>query len=375
MLLLISYLLFSNTKNFNFTNTSTTIHMIDNNTIQISEHPFFPLGFYHDSYNLPFQKLIQAVRDISISGFNTIYASCNNLDNYGIFLDEAERLGIYVITQFNIEDPLAVVKKFKDKPAILGWSIADDAGDHASRDQILAFHKQIKAIDPKHYTYISISGWSRKWSEYTDVADLIGGQSYPIGYPFNNKPQGLPNDLITVYHVFNIGRFEANKHKRPVIANLQTFNWKNERWPTDDEVYNMTYQAILAGVKGILFYSYEIDEDKSITQQPYIWSRLKSIVPEINRLSPVFLEGTLTKLDTKFNDVVAGQWTYQSSSYIIVINTSLQDIRQVAIKIPTKTTSLVQPLFPNRPSGMVIKDSELRGFIKPGDVHIYQLSS
>jgi hypothetical protein len=35
------------------------IDMTNNNTIQISIQPFLPLGFYYDSYNLPFQKLVQ----------------------------------------------------------------------------------------------------------------------------------------------------------------------------------------------------------------------------------------------------------------------------------------------------------------------------
>ncbi|WP_193198739.1 hypothetical protein [Nostoc sp. MG11] len=353
---------------------NSTIKNNSNSTIRIKGKPFFPFGFYHESYNLTFQQLIQAVRDLAAAGFNTIFASCDNLDNYGVFLDEAERVGVFVITSFNVDDPLAVVKKFKDKPAVLGWGIADDVGDHETRNEILAFHKQIKAIDPKHFTYISISGWSRKWLGHSNIADLIGGQSYPISYPFNNKPKGLANDLSTVHHVFNIGRFEANKYNRPVIANLQTFRWEEGRWPTANEVYNMTYQALLAGVKGILFYTYEGYKDNSIRQKPDVWSRVKSIVPEINRLTPVLLEGTLTKLDTKFDDVLAGQWIYGNSVYLVVLNTSQTETRQVVITIPTPAKGSAQPLFSGRPSGMRFQDGKLRGFIKPEDVHIYQLS-
>lgn len=343
-------------------------------TIIVDSRPFFPFGFYHVSFYLTANQRIKAIRDIAAAGFNTIHASCSKLDDYGAFLDEAKRLGIYVITEFKGTNPIAVVRQFKDKPAVLGWSIADDGGDHQSSAQILNLHRQVKAADPKHLTYISVSGWSKNWAGYAHVADLIGGQSYPIGYPFGNQPKGLPNDLSEVNYVFNLARAEADKRNRPVIANLQTFNWSGQRWPTADEVYNMTYQALLAGVKGILFYTYD-DGESRIRDNPDVWNRVKSMVPEINKLSPVLLEGTLTKLDTQVDDLFAGQWTHGSSVYVVVLSTSPTKTRQVSITIPARAKGSAQPLFRERPSGMVFENGKLSGLIKPGDVHVYQLSN
>jgi beta-galactosidase/beta-glucuronidase len=142
------------------------------NAIKINGKSFFPLGFYHTSFQLELQKKIEALQDMAAVGFNTIHASCNDFNEYNIFLDEAYRLGVYVITEFKGTEPLDVVAKFKDKPAVLGWSIADDVGDHENSDQIWELHKKVKAIDPKHFTYISISGWSKKWDDYAHVADI-----------------------------------------------------------------------------------------------------------------------------------------------------------------------------------------------------------
>lgn len=312
------------------------------------------------------------MQDMAAVGFNTIHASCNDFNEYNIFLDEAYRLGVYVITEFKGIEPLDVVAKFKDKPAVLGWSIADDAGDHENSDQIWELHKKVKAIDPKHFTYISISGWSKKWDDYAHVADIIGGQSYPIGYPFNNRPKNLPNHLIEVNYVFNKGRAAADKYDHPIIGNLQTFAWKDSRFPTPDEVQNMTYQALLSGVNGILFYTYE-DKDNRIKENPDVWNRLKLTVAQINKMSPVLLQGTFFKLNTKWDDVLANLWTYRNIIYVVVINTSPTEARKVSLSFPIQKKKLAKPLFPELPSGMTLKNGKLSGLIKPGDVHVYQL--
>jgi hypothetical protein len=354
-------------------NVNRQVYPIQSRTIKVAKtKPFFPLGFYHVSHRLNSQQRMAALRDIAAAGFNVIHAGCSNLDDYNQFLDEAERLGVYVITEFNDVDYRLVVKKFKNKPAVLAWNIADDAGDHQTRNEILDMHQQIKAIAPHQYTYISISGWSRKWPEFADVGDLIGGQSYPIGNTLTNQPQGLPNKLIAVNHIFNIARTESKKYNRPFIANLQTFKWKNQRSPTSREVYNMTYQSILAGAKGILFFPYD-DGENLIRNDDPLWKRLRSLPPEINQLSPVLINGGVTKLNTNNAQLLAGQWKYQGNYYIIIVNTSSSQAIKTSIAFPSKSRSL-HSLFPGHPSGMVLRNGRLRGSIQPEDVHIYRIA-
>jgi hypothetical protein len=353
---------------------SKTVNQVNVAKIQTTKgEKIFPLGFYHVSHRRTSQQRLEALQDIAAAGFNIIHAGCGNLDDYNDFLDEAERLGVYVITEFNDIDYHLVVKKFANKAAVIGWNIADDAGDHKTKAQILDMQKQVKALDPRHYTYVSVSNWSKKWAEFADAGDLIGGQSYPIGYPFKNKPKGLPNTLIEVNHVFNIGQKEATKHGRPVIANIQVFKWDNKQLPTSKEVYNMTYQSLLAGVKGILFFAYDDGGENQIHANGKLWDLLKSVAPELNKLSPVLIDGTLTKLNTKNEQLLAGQWKYQNSLYVIVANTSQTKTIATSMTIPLKQ-GLVKTLFPGRPSGMSLRNGTLRGSVKPEDVHIYQIS-
>jgi hypothetical protein len=337
-----------------------------------SGKPFFPLGFYHVSNRLTAQQRMVALQDTAAAGFNVIHAGCSNLDDYSKFLDEANRLGVYVITEFDYTNYAQIVQKFKDKPAVLGWNIGDDAGDHKTKVEILDLEQKIKEIDPSHYTSISISGWSRKWAEFADAADLIGGQSYPIGYTLSNKIQGLPNTLIEVNHSFKLATTETSRRNRPFIANIQAFRWDNQRSPTANEVYNMTYQSLLAGVKGILFFAYSDGGKNQIRDNPPVWNRLKSIVPEIDQLSPILLDGTLTNLDTKNKELLAGQWEYKNHFYVIIVNTS--QTKKIAASIKTSAhKSFAKTFFPGRPSGMKLRNRYLSGSVNPEDVHIYQI--
>jgi hypothetical protein len=340
--------------------------------ILVDKDLFFPFGFYASSFN-PTQRN-KVLQEIADAGFNTMFVFWSNIDKYEAFLDEAERIGMKIITELRGPGQLPIVQDYKNKSAVLGWGIADDAGDHWSSEKILEFHRQVKKVAPNNFTYISVSNWSKKWAKYSHVADLIGGQSYPIGYPFNNRPKNLPNDLIEVNYVFDMAHKAVYPHKRPVIANLQAFNWKNNRLPTSKEVYNMTYQALLNRVSGILYYTYD-DGKNLIRQHPEIWNTLKSLIPEVKKLSPVILKGNSTTLNTNYRDVLGGEFSYGRDDYIILINTSPDNSRQLNINIPIKrgVSPYLKPLFANRSSGIVIKNRKLTGEIKAQDVHVYQL--
>lgn len=348
---------------------------------------FFPIGFYHVSWDTNNEQRMNDLRSIAAAGFNTIHASIkgyNDLDDYGKFLDEADQLGVKVISEFSNEfasDRTTVVSRFKDKPAVLGWNIGDDAGSHASASELLQIHNQIKAADPNHLTYTSVafdvdmSRVKQSYANYTSVADLIGGQSYPIG---------LPVTLKNVNDIFSVARTEANKYGHPVIANLQTFRWvdtawsqlgvEGRRWPSGKEVDNMTYQALLSGVKGIIFYTY-YDPANKITEHPEVWNEVQNLAIEIKKLSPVLLNGKRRRINTNVKDLLAGTWTYQGQVYVVAINTSYDSTKTVSIQLPSGIVGKAQPLFASSPSTLSVHGDKLSGVIKPLEVHIYSLDT
>lgn len=88
------------------------VNIVNGITI-VNDKSFFPFGFYYISSSDPkVQDLIEDMRDIAAVGFNTIHASANEVNSHEIFLNEAARLGIYVISEQGI-GLLNMINSFK----------------------------------------------------------------------------------------------------------------------------------------------------------------------------------------------------------------------------------------------------------------------
>lgn len=340
-------------------------------TTLIDNKPFFPFGFYHVSWESTAQERKLALRDMAAAGFNTIHASATNLDDYGEFLDEAERLGVYVLTEQNSIGLLNLINAFKQKPAVLGWSIADDVDNGKwSVDNLLKSHQQAKTAAPNHITYVS--GYSNKIQQFANCSDVIARQSYPIKW---RKPEELP----ATYSDISDARAAAGKFNRSTYANLQTYNWDSHpskkydgsQAPTFQEVRNMTYQALLAETKGIIYYTYH-DSSWHLPDHPDLWEGVKSLVPELKSISPLLLDGNFQKIDPKMSNIVAGIWTNKNQGVAVVVNSNYGKPREVALELPIAVRE-ARSMFQDRPAGMTLKERKLFGSIAPLDVHVYRL--
>lgn len=341
-------------------------------TTMVDGKPFFPFGLYQASWESPDDNPIEHIRQIAAGGFNIVHASAITINNYENFLNEANQLGIYVISRpdFNI---LTLVNKFKQKPAVLGWNLADDV-DNGKRtpEQVLKSHTQVKAADPNHVTYVT--GYTNHIGRFANCSDILAIQTYPV-------KEGKP-DLGSTYSMVSIAHNAAVKYNKAVYVNVQAFDWatakldkyKNARPPTAEEVRNMTYQAILAGAKGIIYYSYHYRGYGGwhLPDNPELWEGIKSLVPEIKQLSPMLLDGNLMKINTGRSDVLAGIWELKGQVVAAVINTSYDRPQEVTLAIPADLQS-ARSIFQNRPAGMFVKDGKLFGSIEPLEVHIYKL--
>lgn len=364
---------------FKLTNDSKTpqVHKRGDGTLIVNGKPFFILGIYHDSersydWNTTGLKLANDLNKIAEAGFNVVHPEIGgNYQNDIALFQEAQRLGIYVLPNLgSYEKRWENLNKYKDQPAILGWDIADDVDNPANGftpELISEWHEKIQAVDPNHLTYVS--GYNPdKIVPFMSTADLIGFQSYPIDNDPNDK-KPLRNNYYTLFSVTNDKNQDLNKS---IIANLQAFPW-NDRPPTSKEIRNMTYAALINNVKGIMYYSYFIGETWDLSRQTELWQGMKSVITEVNNLMPILLEGRLTKLDTKVNDLYSGYWTYDNNIYVVVISTSPDKTIPVMLSIPAMSNSVAQSVFPERPRGMIFDNGKLTGSISPGDVHVYKL--
>ena len=348
------------------------VKITPNGTMRINGEPFFPFGFYHVSWGSTVQERGKHLQEIADAGFNVIHASLKrkeSLDSYGKFLDRADKLGIKVITEFGLEpiiDPLVAINRFKNKPAVLGWNIGDDVGVPTANSmkprELSDFHCQVKNIDPQHITYVSSPLY--KLLNFADFTDAVGFQAYPV----EAKPQKISLAHKLIAHIVS-----SVPPSRMVIANSQAFRRYEAKspMPTPQQVRNMTYQALVAGAKGIVYYTYYDAGKWYLAENTDLWQEVQSLVPEIEKISPMLLTGKRQKVRTRNKNILSSIWKSKDQSLIIVINTSSDRPQEVSLNLSANS---IQTNSPSN-NDLKLEKNKLSGTLSPLEVGVYRLKA
>ncbi|WP_135227868.1 hypothetical protein [Deinococcus fonticola] len=337
-------------------------------TILVNGQPFFPLGFYHVSWarNGTPERRQQDLSRLAGAGFNfVITEGINELDaaNFQSFLKQAQESGVFVMPYGLTPENR---RKISASPALLGFKIADDANAQLTPQQVEARNEQFKKATPNKLTYLSLAvAQNRPETPYFSTADLIGNQSYPIG-----------NDDISVTYPMMRSAVQSAHLKGTVpIANLQSFLW-GRRKPSPVELRNMTYQAIMAGMKGVVYYAYRARE-VDLNQEPVMWSTLQGVAHEVSFLAPYLLSGELMPLQdgTGSQPLVVylrgESQEGQKKGFVMALNSSRTADRLVNLKLPEPPTQWK----PISTLGRTLnrRGLEVSGRLRPLQVAIYEV--
>jgi hypothetical protein len=325
----------------------------------VAREPVFPFGYYHVSWAGSDAERSNALNEIAEAGFNVMHAALDTDDD--AFIAQAERQGVYILTEFNA-DPPAVIEKYKDESIIISWTTFDDV-DNGTRslEDVAAVYDSVKSADPGRVTMVSCS-YSESCGPFLRYTDVAGSQSYPIPV----------EELLSTTLVLNKIRDDSIQTNTPIWATLQAFAWEDSRPPTPTEIRNMTYQALIAGARGILYYTY-MDQYWDIEAYPEVFEATVELVPEIERLEPMLLEGERTELPTESPYLRAAMWSYGPYVYVIVANTSSEQTLSASLELSEQIKGSARPLFEDQPAGLVYEDGKLSGAVDPEDVHVYVL--
>lgn len=334
-------------------------------TTMVDGKPFFPLGFYHVSWPFPAEDRLQFLREVAAAGYNTVHASLKQMDEWDPFLAEAEKLNVKVITEFGV-DMTAAIKRYHDRRAVLAWNPGDEPdGGGVPPEVMLERHNQIKSADWAVPTYMTLCV-PAAYQRYAAMAEVIAPDPYPIRH--------ASASTVPVYNLISQAVAAATPLGRPIWAIPQAFGYENPaswRVPTFAEERNMTYLALLAGAKGLIYYTYR-DSGFDMRQHPELWDGMKTLPAEIKALEPWLLEGTREKLETGLPDVFAGHWVSGARQAVVVANTATE-ARSVALSLPAGVGGRAVNLFPTRPATLQVTAGKLSGSLGPLEVQVYEV--
>ena len=349
---------------------------------QVVNKEEYPVGIYSvgSSANLP---------DIAAAGFNLVTGPAE-ID----YLDAAERNGLRVLASpgssagksFNDARARSRIALFDRHPALWSWYLIDEPDMmRVSPDRVEEAHSALKhAGATKPTSLVLYKGDEAQW--YGNIADITMVDRYPVPWlPLSNFSQHIHKARL------------ATDKERPLIAVIQSFDWtnhqsvlpgeKNLRPPTEYELRNMTYSALVRGANGIFYYSYA-DMLLKDRKYPELWSALKRVVKEVRQRDVLFNAEHVwwpkahhfENQETRFNssleasvqsvllNVKLGDKTILPGHYIVAVNTTPL-FHTYRFRLPWKVTDSVPVAFENR---LAITDgSWVAERFEPFAVHIY----
>ena len=195
-----------------------------------------------------------------------------------------------------------ILARFKDHPALACWKGVDEPqwGKHPIEPMVAAY-KLIKELDPDHPVWVNQAprGEIEDLRPYNVTLDITGADIYPIGYPPGANSL-RPNKHISMVGDYTRMMLEVSERKQPVWMVLQ-IAWsgvlkpgKTLRFPTFPEERFMTYQAIINGARGLLYFGGNIAASLSEADRPYGWNWtfwrrvLRPVIEEIGAHSPLY---------------------------------------------------------------------------------------
>lgn len=343
---------------------STEIGHRADGTVLVEGRPFFPLGFYHVSWagGGTVEGRREDLRRLSEAGFNLMVTEPINdrdVSDFEQTLNAAQRSGVYVMS-YGLGD--AAVRRVGHHPAVLGFKLADDSNVLVRADEVRRRHTQLKALTPRKLTYISLSvGFGRPETAYFGVSDMVGNQSYPVG----------SDDIGVTYPVMRSAVESALARRSVPIANLQTFAWGGKPLPTEAELRNMTYQALMAGVKGIVYYAYR-SREVDLGREPRLWRAAGTLAGEIAQLSPALLDGERQELsDGNAGRPLVVVLRGRGGNFLLALNNSRSETRTVTVSLSGVPGGW--QVLSGRGKALTRRGAQVSGRLAPLEVVAYRL--
>ena len=364
---------------------SQTIFSVRNDGVILRNgQSFFPYGFYTDE-KYDKQAMLNHVNTTGKSGFNVIHLERLDNDALTEIFNAAQANKQYIIygpyKAIKLPALHAVYDKIKNQPSLMGYNIADDMQDGvmvgypSNVADVQELHDDLKNYDPKHITVVALGGSGGQTDVFsTRRFDASAEEIYPVN-------GGSEINMVYKSALGVVKNCEQWKQS-PWLA-LQTFNWAenaDQRMPTFGEYYNMLYQSIVAGAKGLLLYSYHVGGN-GCDSDPFLWNGIKTTPVEIDKISAFLTDGKLTRTELGAG-LYAATWENNEQVLAIVVNAgkyksyfnpdnNVADTRNVSLSLPLGIVSNAVPAFDNRPATMSLVNGKLEGKIKLLEVQAY----
>lgn len=253
-------------------------------------------------------------------------------------LTDEEKTNIRTAIKKNIDS-------WKDSPGFFGYYIADEPGTSlisSLREVTLT----IREYDQDHVTWPAIN--NRLYlRQYKEMFDVVGIDCYPLQYY---------DDLHAIW-IMAIQSRERMINNRAMWNIPQIFDWElynnntKETPPTEEQLRQMTYQWIVGGTNGIIYFDYSemraMDWKNPFEKE---WEKVKKVATELKeKYAPIIMSSiptnpgyVLPKFDrvSGYNYFGRRLFRYDGYDYLLIVNVRKTNNYKITFTKPNTTTSL-----------------------------------
>jgi hypothetical protein len=281
-----------------------------------------------------------------------------------------------------------IVARFKDHPGLGAWK-GDDEPEWGKRPiaPLVRAREIIRQEDPHHPLVIihAPRGTVDSLRRYNVTGDILGLDIYPIGYPPGANSL-LPNKHISMVGDYTRMMQEVAHGQQPVWMVLQ-ISWsgvikpgKTLRFPTFPEERFMTYQAIINGARGLVYFGGSLpaslsDSDKPLGWNWTFWKRvLRPVVEEIGAHSPLY--PALTAADSSLPIACRAEGIefrvreVNGELFVLACKREGETLRVEFSGLPESLKD-GEVMFES-PRRVEVKDGTFTDWFAPFDVHVYR---
>ena len=275
----------------------------------------FPIGFYHQE--------IGSAAFFRKNGINLVGLSYWRDAEYpsrDVLLQEAVKENLFVILcgfphmidsrrgQIPLKNRIL---EFGDEPDYYG----------TGPEGVLERTKMLKKMDPQSLTFMCLAKPQSLRGQYNGTTDIVAHDPYPI-----------PNGMIsTVYQTLSGLAEQLTGWGRMPMAVPQCFGYPSKpkgwwpRVPRPDEMDNMYFQALAAGVKGLYFYTWN-DKGFDIKKYPEIQEAVLRFIRWVRAHEKALLSSDQKALDTGTANLFAREWKTGNTILRIYVNANREAV-------------------------------------------------
>jgi hypothetical protein len=290
-----------------------------------------------------------------------------------------------------------VVRMFKDSPGLAFWKGEDEPqwGQMNSRGKktpapLITAYNIIKEEDQDHPVWIvqAPRGTINQLKPYNATHDVAGVDIYPISYPQGLHVPKDANKELSMVGDYTRKMITVVENKKPVWLTLQ-IAWSGVsrpgqntlRFPTFPEERFMTYDAIINGARGLIYFggSLAIDmneADKALGWNWTFWRRvLRPVIEEVGDKGPLAqaLVQPNSKLPIKAKTETIELCAREVGGELFILAACKDPRKTEQVEITGLPKGIMQGevLF-EEPRKITAKDGKLTDWFAPWEVHVYK---